>query len=184
MRHHTTRKKAFALNRGLPTALVLLLGTVFSVISCGYGLTGSGDFPFNIENLAVENLQNNTAETGLENTMTSDLTYELTRSGKVRITSKSTADGILSGTITAVNETTISRRGTITANARRVQLFIALQLEDMEGNLLWKVDNLTDFETYDVSDDSAITEVNQRRALEIITRRLAERVVNRLTEDF
>jgi len=178
--HGTSIQRTTSLSiRGLVLALFLA-----SLMSCGYGLTGSGDFPFNIEHLAVENLQNRTSETGLENTMTSDLTYELTRSGKVRITSKSMADGIMSGAITSVTETTISRRGTITANARRVQLFLSLQLEDMEGNILWTADNLTDFETYEVSDDGALTEVNQRRALEVLTRRLAERVVNRLTEDF
>jgi len=165
-------------------ALVLTSCIALLVISCGYGFTGTGDFPFNIEKLAVENLQNKTSETGLENNMTSDLTRELTRSGKVRITSKSEAQGILSGTITALNETTISRRGTITANARRAQIFIDLELEDMEGNILWTANSLTDFETYEVADDLAITEANKRQAIGILTRRLAERVVNRLTEDF
>ncbi|CAB5084513.1 hypothetical protein D3OALGB2SA_854 [Olavius algarvensis associated proteobacterium Delta 3] len=165
-------------------AMPLLFCLVLAVVSCGYGFTGTGAFPVNIQKLAVDNVQNRTAETGLENTVTSDLTYELTRSGKVRITSTSEAEGILSGTITALNEITISRSGTITANARRVQIFLTLTLEDNEGNILWTANDLTDFESYEVVNDPAVTEANQRNAIAILSRRLAERVVNRLTEDF
>ena len=180
MKHQNTRKISSHPIR----ALVLTSCVALLVMSCGYGFTGTGDFPFNIETLAVDNLQNKTSQTGFENTMTSNLTRELTRSGKVRITSKSEAQGVLSGTITALNETTISRRGTITANARRAQIFLDLELEDTDGKILWTANSLTDFETFEVADDQVVTEANRRQALEILSRRLAERIVNRLTEDF
>jgi hypothetical protein len=54
--------------------------------SCGYRFVGSGSFPAGIKSVSIPILENRTSETGMENIITNDLIYEVTRDKKVALT--------------------------------------------------------------------------------------------------
>lgn len=164
--------------------LTICLITVMLLSGCGYGFSGGGPFPFNIKRLAVDVFENRTRETGLETTVTNDLVYEITRSRQVELVRKDGADAVMVGVLKSLSDETISRSGTITANERRVVLTVDVRLEGPDGQALRRVEGLVENEAYVVGSDSAGTEANRKAALAVLSRRLAEKIYARLTEDF
>ena len=168
--------------RGFIGLIIFLSGLVW--MSCGYRFAGGGKFPGNVKNLFVDILENRTSETGIENTFTNDLIYEITRRKKVALTTSDRADAVLSGTIKALAIETISRRGTLTSLERRVTITVGLQLTQSDGEIIWSAQNVSENEEYDVTSNKQATEQNRRNAILALSKRLAENVYRRLTEDF
>jgi outer membrane lipopolysaccharide assembly protein LptE/RlpB len=164
--------------------LAICLATLLLLTGCGYRLSGGGPFPFNIKRLAVDVFENRTRETGLETTVTNDLVYEITRSRQVELVRKDGADAVMVGVLKSLSDDTISRSGTITANERRVVLTVDVRLEGPDGQALRRVDGLVENEAYAVGSSSAGTEANRKAALAVLSRRLAEKIYARMTEDF
>lgn len=162
---------------------VVLLGMLFS--ACGYMFTGSGNFPADIRSIYVTILENRTSETGMENTFTNDLIYEFTKNDKAALAnSKDKADAILAGVIESLRIETISHRGTLTSIERRVQVSISLRLTDQTGKIIWFREGIVANETYNVVSDKLGTEQNRRTAIADLSKRLAEKIYNGLTDDF
>lgn len=162
---------------------IILLGLFFS--ACGYRFTGSGNFPAGIRNIYVTMLENRTIETGMENTFTNDLIYEFTKIDKEALAgSRDKAEAILAGVIDSLRIETISHKGTHTALERRVKVSISLQLTDQGGNIIWYKKGIAENEAYAVLPDKLKTEQNKRAAISALSKRLAERVYNSLTDDF
>ncbi len=151
---------------------------------CGYRFSGAGEFPYGVKKIAVEVFENPSTVVGLETTVTNALIYELTRSGQVRVVDTKKADAVIRGRIRQVSDHSISRSGVLTAEARRVYMQVALRLTRKGGQTLWTAENMQEDEAYDVAEDSAVTEANRRRALERLSRRLAEKIYNRITTNF
>jgi len=161
---------------------------VFSMFfsACGYMFSGSGNFPAGIKNIYVTMLENRTSETGMENIVTNDLVYEFTKKNAkdTLANSKDRAEAILTGVIYSLGIDTISHKGTITSLERRVKVSISLRLTDQSGKIIWYRENVSAHETYDVVSDKLRTEQNRRAAISALSKRLAERVYNSLTDDF
>jgi len=162
--------------------VIFLLLFVFS--SCGYSFRGGGDLPEGIKSLSIKMLENRTSETGAENIFTNDLIYEITTHGKVLLTKEGSADGILSGVIQSMRVDAISHRDSYSSLERRVVVTLSLELKDPTGKVIWSARDVTENEEYDVSSDKQTTERNRREAITTLSKRLAEKVYNRLTEDF
>ena len=154
------------------------------IASCGYKFTGGGDLPEGIKSVYVKTLENRTSETGIENFLTDDIIYEFTRSGKAAITEEEKAEAVLTGVISSLTIRTVSRHNSDTSSQRRVRLFVDLELAGNDGMLLWAHKGITEDEDYNVSPDKSATEHNKREALKILSKRLAEKVYNRLTDNF
>ena len=150
--------------------------------ACGYRFSGSGSLPGGIQRVFVYQLDNRTSETGLENTLTGDLRYEFIRYN--RNASQESADAVLSGTVKSLRVETISRSGLHSSLERRVTVSLDLKLTDQSGRVVWSVEGLADSESYRVESDSQQTETNKRQALSTLSKRLAENVYYRMTEDF
>jgi outer membrane lipopolysaccharide assembly protein LptE/RlpB len=162
-------------------ALTLLLG----LTACGYHLKGAGlKAPEGVETVAVTVLENRTSESGIEMTFTNDLTYEFTRSKVVRVVDEKTADAVLSGTITSLGTETISYTTNYDSDERRVRVTLNLNLKSRHGKVLWSDPALAGIEEFKVADDKFVTDRNRREAIEIISERIAERVHNRILQDF
>ncbi len=168
--------------RGFIGLIIFLSGMVW--MSCGYRFAGGGNFPGNVQSLFVDILENRTSETGIENTFTNDLIYEITRRKKVALTTSDRADAVFSGTIKTLTIETISRRGTLTSLERRVTVTVGLQLTKPDGETIWSARNVSENEEYSVASDKLATEQNRRNAILALSKRLAENVYRRLTEDF
>ncbi len=128
--------------------------------------------------------ENQSGETGVESIFTSDFVYEFTRNKKINVVSSDTADAIFAGQIRSIYSVTISRKVVQETLERRVYAMLDLTLTDPDGGVIWSAKGVSDNETYAVSDNKQTTERNKRVAIEILSKRLAETIYYRLTEDF
>ena len=154
------------------------------VSACGYKFTGSGSFPAGIKSICVVTLENRTSETGAENIFTNDLIYEVTRDDKVLLTKKDKADALLSGVIKSMNIQTISHTGTHSSLERRVTITVDVKLTDPNATVIWYANNVSANETYDVMPDKLATEQKRRDAISALSKRLAQKLYARITDDF
>ena len=161
---------------------IIFLGLIFS--ACGYRFAVEGNLPSNVKSIFIKILENRTGETGVESVFTNDLIYEFTRDRKVVLTSSDKADAILTGVIKSMRIRTISRKGSHTPLERRVQVAVDLKLTDPNGSVIWSAKGVSTNEAYNVAPDKHVTEQNRRVAIEALSKRLAEKVYNRLTADF
>jgi len=140
--------------------------------------------PEGIKSVSIKILKNRTSETGAENIFTNDLIYEITNRGKVVLTKEGNADGILTGVIKSMRVHAISRRDSYSSLERRVIFTLNLKLTDPTGRVIWSAKDLSANEDYIVSSDKQTTESNRRKAITTLSKRLAEKVYNRLTDNF
>jgi outer membrane lipopolysaccharide assembly protein LptE/RlpB len=154
------------------------------VSACGYKFTGGGSFPAGIKSICIVTLENRTSETGAENIFTNDLIYEVTRHDKVVLKSKDKADAVLSGVIKSMNIKTISRAGTHSSLERRVTITVDVKLTSPDGKVIWHANDITANEAYEVMSDKLATEQKRRDAISALSKRLAENLYARITDDF
>ena len=170
--------------RKIKRCLIIIL-TVLLCFACGYRFGEQGGFPGNTESLFVKVLENRTQETGVENIVTAALLSELTlRKTNNLASGLDNADVVLSGVVEAVEIGTIATRTRDTAGERRVTVTVALKLTKQDGNVVWSTQGLTDDQGYFVVADNERTDQNRRDAIRLLSRRMAEKVVNRLSDDF
>jgi outer membrane lipopolysaccharide assembly protein LptE/RlpB len=164
---------------------IWILLTLWAFLSaCGYQFAGGGNFPAGVTSLSINMFENRTAETGVENVFTNDIIYEVTRDKKVVLTSKNAADAILTGVIASMRTDTITHKGAYTSSERRVTVAVDLKLENRSGRVIWTANGVSANEVYNVAADKQATEQNRRTAISKLSKRLAETIYHRLTEDF
>ncbi len=152
---------------------------------CGYHFKGAGlQAPKGVETIAIPMLENKTTRPGIETVFTSDLAYEFTRSKVLQVVKKETADAVLSGSIASLNTDTVAHTADYASDERRVTIRLKLTLKRRDGTVTWADSGLSDNEIYQVSGDRATTDRNERQAIETISERLAEKIHNRILEDF
>jgi len=161
---------------------VIIIVLFFS--ACGYRFAGSGKLPGGIQTIAIDIFKNRTTETGLENTITNDLIYEFTRKGRSVQKNSKKADAVLTGVIVSERITTISRQAQQSPLARRVEITVNLKLTGSDGGVKWSASNVSAFEDYDVAADRQVTDINKRKAIENLSKKLSEKVYSRLTDNF
>ena len=158
---------------------------IITITGCGYRFQGSGSFPHGVKHVFVEVLENQTSESGIETTVTNILINEFTlRDKETFVGNIDEADSILSGAVSRITFYTISAKGKDSAQERRVTVWVSLKLTDREGSVLWVAKELSDNEAYRVVEDKNVTERNKRVAIGLASRRIAERALNRLTDEF
>ncbi|MBN1931945.1 MAG: hypothetical protein JW786_10105 [Desulfobacterales bacterium] len=145
---------------------------------------GDGNLPFDIKSICITVFENRTSETGLENIFTNDLAYEFTCSNQVALATKEKADTFLTGVIESIQIESISHRRKLSAIERRVKVILSLSLSDRAGNLIWSLKRISANETYEVASNKLTTEQNRKIALSTLSKKTAERVFDRLTENF
>jgi outer membrane lipopolysaccharide assembly protein LptE/RlpB len=166
--------------------LLCALATGFLLpVACGYRMVGSGSLPGDIKTLAVNMLNNRTAETGLETVVTNALVVELNRRRKGLVVDPEKAEAILSGTVTSLGKQTVTRRSTNITAERTVTMAVSLKLTKTDGRVLWQKENIQVSQSYPVNDTSkAATEGHLNYAIGQVAQRLAEIVMQELVQDF
>ena len=164
--------------------LLMLTVILLLNLSCGYRFAGSGTLPEGVGRISVEIIKNNTAETGLGNTFTNDLIYEFTRSGRTVYPDKESAQAVISGTIRSIGISSAVRSVSTSSIERRVTITADLKLTTTDGRVIWSVNGISQNQTYGVDEDKQTTEENKKDAIEYVSKRLAESVLRRLTDDF
>jgi outer membrane lipopolysaccharide assembly protein LptE/RlpB len=153
------------------------------ISGCGYRFSGGGTLPRDVKHVFVAMLENRTEETGIESILSNDLIYEFSRSGTFAKGERQ-ADARLTGVIDAVTKGTISRISVNTSQERRVSLIISFRLTGKDGEVLWSARRMSENEVYFVEKDKETTEHNRRLAIRRLSKRLAEKVYQRLTDNF
>jgi outer membrane lipopolysaccharide assembly protein LptE/RlpB len=168
--------------KGKFSFIIILL--VVLCAACGYHFAEEGRFPGDTERLFVKVLENKTQETGVESIVTEALLNELTlRKTNELASGFDDADVVLSGVVDQVTINTISEGKPDVADERRVNVSVDLKLTKKDGGIVWAA-NLSDFEEYLVDTDTERTDANRRNAIRVLSKRIAERTVNRFSDDF
>lgn len=163
----------------------LLLLTIWGVFqACGYRFAGGGSFPAGVQQIFITIFENRTNEAGIEKNFTDDLVNEFILKKQTGLAKgRENADAILSGTIRSMAVETISRTGTDTSDERRVKMTVHLKLKNRKNKIVWS-NVITEDQAFVVADSKLGTERNQREAIIILSKRLAEKAYNRLTTNF
>jgi hypothetical protein len=97
---------------------------------------------------------------------------------------RGTADAVLSGIIVSLKEDTISHTASYDSDERRVIMTLNLALKGTDGKVIWSRRRLSDREAFKVASDKLATERNKKAAIEVMSKRIAERVHNAILQDF
>lgn len=163
---------------------IILFSACLGLLGCSYRFSGEGSLPSGIKRIYFSMIENRTAETGIEHIITNDLINEFILRRKDAIGRQEDSDGVLSGNIEYLRDVPIAHGTQSRSAQRRVTLGIALKLTDVKGKTVWIANGLNSNEVYRVADDKVSSEYNKKTAIQALSRRLAEKVYNRLTDDF
>jgi len=165
--------------------ILFLTVIVLTTCACGYRFESTAGLPGDVETFAVKMFENETSMTGLEATVTNQVLFEVTKRNPTFLSKRlQNADALLTGVIFSEPDETVAAKGRDAAAQRRVTIEVNLKLTKTNGEVVWVAQGVTDNEVYRVSDDKLATEQNKRNAVLILTERLAERIYNRLTDQF
>ena len=163
---------------------ILIIGLLPVLWGCSYRFSGSGSLPSGMMRIYVSVIENKTSEAGIEKYITDDLINEFILRRKDVLSRQEEAEGVLSGSIDSIQDTTIAHSSQSKSTQRRVVLGITLKLVDQKGKIIWVVNGINANQAYNVTDVKTLTEQNKKAAIQILSKRLAEKVYNRLTDDF
>jgi outer membrane lipopolysaccharide assembly protein LptE/RlpB len=167
------------------TRFALMSVGIWGLVACGYHFQTAGVIPAGLEPIFVEVFQNRTNQAGLETTVTNAIAFEFVKRNDASLThSAADASVIMKGIIQSVELQTISTRGRDVAGERQVTMRIDVQLVAADGKVKWAAKNLSGQESYAVSNDKFLNDERQRAALGLVSTRVAERVYDRLVDNF
>lgn len=152
--------------------------------SCGYQLEGGGYVSNGVSLVAVRALENKTSETGVGVAFTNAIIREIIQKTDTRVVDESRATAFFEGTVKKITFTTLSRSSTESVQERRVVATMDLKLIRRDGEVIWSVTDLASYEDYSVSNDKITDESNKKAGVEKIAVRIAEKVVNKMTNNF
>jgi len=164
--------------------LLFVIGLLPVLWGCSYRFSGTGSLPSGITRIYVSVIENKTSEMGIERYITDDLINEFIMRRKDVLSRLEDAEGVITGTIEYIRDTAVAHSSQSKSTQRRVVLGIALKLADQKGKTLWAVNGINANEAYKVTDDKTLTEQNKKAAIQVLSKRLAEKTYNRLTDDF
>ncbi len=162
---------------------VCLLPCLFG---CGYHFGGETDqLPGGVRNLYVAMFDNQTKEAFLENLVTNRVIEKFARTGKIFIVEdKSVADGVLSGVITGYSRNAVAYSDDDSIIEYRSYIDCSAELRRVSDNVvLWK-GAVSWNEEFSSDTDREAQEDNEAQAQEAISKRLADELYARLTENF
>ncbi|MFW6331760.1 MAG: LptE family protein [Thermodesulfobacteriota bacterium] len=163
--------------------LLTLIAAALVLAACGYRFVQSGNLPEDTQTVFVSIFNNRTLETGIEHIFTNDLIFEFTRHGQA-VVRPERADAILEGVVESMRIETVSYRGRLTALERRIIATLSLRLRDRDGDLIWSLPAISEEETYGIMEEKVATDYNKRQAIQALSKRLAEDIYSRMTDEF
>jgi len=164
--------------------VLILIGLSLVPWGCSYRFSGSGSLPSGITRIYVSVIENKTSEAGIEKYITDGLINEFIQRRKDVLSRQEEAEGILSGSIDSISDSSIAHSSQSKSTQSRVILGMTLKLVDQKGKIIWAVNGINANQAYNVTNDKTLTEQNKKTAIQILSKRLAEKVYNRLTDDF
>jgi hypothetical protein len=163
----------------------LLLILCLATVGCGYHFAGTGgQAPGDIKSIAVDVLQNNTAEIGLESVFTNAILNEFIRWKRLPIKPRKEADGVLGGSIAEIKIREVSHVDSTRTLTSRVTITLKLTLKRVETDeILWKK-TLSYYDEYVETGSALDTALLRRQATNQIAEFLAEKIHIDMFEKF
>ncbi|MBI5579930.1 MAG: hypothetical protein HY895_12305 [Deltaproteobacteria bacterium] len=167
------------------TRFALIPVGIWAMVACGYHFQTAGVIPEGLAPIFIEVFENRTNQAGLETTVTNAIVFEFVKRNEAALTHNAAdASVVMKGVIRSVELQTISTRGRDVAGERQVTMRIDVQLVAADGKVKWAAKNLSGQEAFPVSNDKFLTDERQRAALGTVSTRIAERVYDRLIDNF
>lgn len=167
--------------RHLWVALILL-----PLCACGYHLQGQGNaLPDDIRSVRIELFKNGTKEPFIDNRVTNEVVSKFARAGVLEVVENPDfADAVLSGRVIAYSSSALSydERDRIVEYRSKMNVEATLRRRDT-GRVLWK-GTVSWTEEYPTDATLAVREDNEARAIEVLSRRIAEQLHSRVLEAF
>jgi hypothetical protein len=170
----------------LQGALLFSLAILLSLPGCGYHFAGTGgQVPGNINSIAVDVLENRTAQVGIEAIFTDAILTQFIRWKRLPVKPHNEAEAVLGGSIARISTEVASHRRPEKTLETRVTVTLALTLKRAETNeILWENPSLSYFEEYVETGDALLTARLRREAIREIADFLAEKIYNDIFEGF
>lgn len=166
---------------------IALCCVVLTLLSaCGYHLPGRGEnLPDDIQTIVVMPFINKTTEPFIENQLTNEVRDQFSRRRTLEVVAnEELADAIMTGVITSYRTRSVTYDKNDDITEYRVTMTVDAKLvrtngEDViwQGIVSWK-------EEFFASDDRAEQDYRETETQDDVSRRLAQEVYNRLTDNF
>jgi hypothetical protein len=152
-------------------ALVLLM---FMAGGCGI-YTFSPSALGGLKKIAIPVFSNNTAEYGLEDLITSQLSQAFVNDNTLKVVTEDKADAILYGEITTYAHDPYTYTETETVNEYKCQITLKIRIQFVDSDkILWQDDNLSEYGIYSIIDGQ-----NQDDGDQIAVGKLTDEIINR-----
>jgi outer membrane lipopolysaccharide assembly protein LptE/RlpB len=162
------------------TWLILLL----LVGGCGYHIRGNTPLPAGIKAVHVTLFENRSGESGAENTFTNAFINELLMKTDAQVTDKSHARGFITGIIRSISVGDLTRSSDDAVLQGRVNATMDLSMTDDKGHVVWEVKGYNDNKVYTASSSNVTDESAKQEAVEEIARRLSEKLVSSMGDQW
>jgi hypothetical protein len=120
----------------------------------------------------------------LEHTIANEIINYFTRFENVRLVGRDEAQAMLTGVVVSSSISTIAHKSSYVSSERRIKIVVDVKLNASSGDLLWASGPTSEDDTFQIDPDNMQTEENKKSALAKISKRLAERIYYRMTDNF
>lgn len=160
-------------DRHVLITVFFFIGTMLFLIKCGsYSFSGS-TIPAHIKTVAVPLFEDETAEIGIDQSLTDGLIDAITQDNTLKVSGPRGGDSIIKGTILRVEERAGQYDESETASDFRVTLTVKIVFEDVQKRkTLWE-ETFRHWGSYDNSEttrDDGIQEATEKIITDIVNR--------------
>jgi len=161
-------------------SLLLLL-----ISACGYRLRGTGELRQDMNKVAISSFVNKTFESRVENDLYDALVGEFARSKNLQVVALADADLLVSGTITAIDNYSISYSPDDKTYEYRVVMTVDVVVTEARSQqVFWSRSAMQEVEEYKAVDEPLTIDRRKQAALKRISQVLAENIHDGLFTDF
>ncbi len=151
--------------------LKLAAGIIFSLSSffhCVYYSFSGSTLPGHIKKVHVPLFEDQTAEFGINQTLTDKIIEAITKDNTLKIASRRQTDALLTGKITSVKERAGSYTADEIASSFRIYITIQASFEDLKKrNIIWE-ETWTEWGEYETDREAGISAAIEKLAENIV----------------
>ena len=164
--------------------LVLLLLFIF-ISGCGYRLRGIQELREDLQKVAILPFTNKTFESRIENDLFNALVDEFARSKNLKVVAANDADLLVSGTISTVENYSISYSPNDKTYEYRVVMTVDVEVSEVRSRqVYWRRSAMQEVEEFKATDEPLTIDRRKQAALKRICQVLAENIHDGLFTDF
>ena len=173
----------FGLKKYFPFLILLL--SVFLIFGCGYRLRGTHELRGDLQRVAILSFTNKTFESRIENDLFNALVDEFARSKNLKVAAVKDADLLVNGTITAVENYSISYSPDDKTYEYRVVMTINVEVTEARNRqVFWRRSAMQEVEEYKSTGEPLTIDRRKQAALKRVCQVLAENIHDGLFTDF